>query len=131
MSLINREDTINYLMTNMNWHDEDGYTVEDAEEKRAIITDLINGVPDADDGWISVKDRLPEEDHWLGGSGKQFSDNVLVSIINRDDEDEWVDISQTIDGNWTLELPRDYCNIIAWKPLPKPCQPKEDGERDE
>lgn len=40
MSLINREDTINYLMTNMNWHDEDGYTVEDAEEKRAIITDL-------------------------------------------------------------------------------------------
>ncbi len=125
MSVINREDTINYLMTNTNWHDEDGYTVENTDEKRAIITDLINGVPDAEDGWIPCKDRFPEEDHWLGGSGKQFSDNVLVSIINRDDEDEWVDISQTIDGNWTLELPR-RCKITAWMPLPKPYQPKED-----
>ena len=82
-------------------------------------------LPDADDGWIPVEDRLPEEDHWLGGSERQFSDNVLVSVINRDDEDEWVDISQTIDGNWTLELPR-HCKIIAWMPLPKPYQPKED-----
>ena len=78
-----------------------------------------------DDGWIPVEERLPEEDHWLGGSGKQFSDNVLVSIINRDDEDEWVDVSQTIDGNWTLELPR-YCKIIAWMPLPEPYETKED-----
>lgn len=51
MSVINREDTINYLMANMNWYDEDGYIVDDADEKRAIITDLINGIPDADDGW--------------------------------------------------------------------------------
>ena len=74
--------------------------------------------------WISVKDRLPEEDHWLGGSGKQFSDNVLISITNREDEDAWSDTSQTIDGEWRLELPR-HCEITAWKPMPEPYQ--EDG----
>ena len=69
--------------------------------------------------WIPCKERLPEEDHWLGGSGKQFSDNVLISITNREDADAWSDISQTIDGEWGLELPR-YCKITAWKPLPEP-----------
>jgi hypothetical protein len=69
--------------------------------------------------WIPVSERLPEEDHWLGGSGKQFSDNVLTSITNREDEDAWSDISQTIDGEWALELPK-HCEITAWKPLPEP-----------
>lgn len=84
MSLINREDAINYLMTNMNWHDEDGYTVEDAAEKRKIITDLINGIPDADDGWISVEKRLPEEHEWLGTKkfGTTISDEVYVTFEN-------------------------------------------------
>lgn len=67
--------------------------------------------------WIPCSERLPEEDHWLGGSGKQFSENVLVSVLNSADEDEWVDVSHTIDGEWTLELP-SYCKIIAWMPLP-------------
>lgn len=68
--------------------------------------------------WIPCSERLPEEDHWLGGSGKQFSDNVLISITNREDEDAWSDISQTIDGEWALELPR-HCKITAWRPLPE------------
>ena len=69
--------------------------------------------------WIPVSERLPEEDHWLGGSGKQFSDNVLISITNHEDEDAWSDISQTIDGEWRFELPR-HCKITAWMPLPEP-----------
>ena len=71
--------------------------------------------------WIPCSERLPEEDHRLGGSGKQFSSNVLVSIVNRSDEDSWVDISHTIDGEWVLELSRD-CKVIAWQPLPSPYQ---------
>ena len=35
-------------MTNMGWRDEDGYEVDDADEKRAIITDLVNGIPAVD-----------------------------------------------------------------------------------
>ena len=77
--------------------------------------------------WIPCSERLPEEDHWLGGSGKQFSDNVLVTIVNRDDEDAWVDVSHTIDGKWALELPR-HCKILAWMPLPSPYQPGEESE---
>ena len=46
--LISRKAAIDYLMTNMNWHDEDGYTVDDADDKHAIITDLINGIPAVD-----------------------------------------------------------------------------------
>ena len=46
--VISREAAIEYLMTNMGWHDDDGYEVEDADEKRAIITDLVNGISSVD-----------------------------------------------------------------------------------
>ena len=46
--LISRAAAIDYLMTNMGWRDEDGYEVDDADEKHAIITDLINGIPAVD-----------------------------------------------------------------------------------
>lgn len=46
--LILRAAAVDYLMTNMGWHDEDGYEVDDADEKRAIITDLVNGIPAVD-----------------------------------------------------------------------------------
>lgn len=75
--------------------------------------------------WTPCSERLPEEDNWLGGSGKQFSSDVLVSVVNRSDEDSWVYISHTIDGEWALVLPR-HCKVIAWMPLPEPYQPKED-----
>ena len=39
----------------------------------------------AEQKWIPCSERMPEEDHWLGGSGKQFSENVLVTIVNHDD----------------------------------------------
>lgn len=75
--------------------------------------------------WIPCSERLPEEDHQLGGSGKQFSDNVLISIVNRDDEDAWIYVSHTIDGEWALDLSR-YCKVLAWMPLPSPYQPEEE-----
>lgn len=46
--LISRAVAIDYLMTNMRWCDEDGYTVDDADEKRTIITDLVEGIPAVD-----------------------------------------------------------------------------------
>lgn len=125
MSLINREDTINYLMTNMNWHDEDGYTVEDAEEKRAIITDLINGVPDADDGWIPCEVRLPEID-----MSYPHSDSYLVWY------DGWdipaITSYSNVNRFWTEHVTEPhwnaapFCKVIAWRPLPPAFEPKED-----
>lgn len=69
--------------------------------------------------WIPCSERTPEEDHWLGGSGKQFSENVMVTIVNHSDEDTWVDMAHTVDGEWMLELPR-HCEITAWMPSPEP-----------
>lgn len=46
--LISRAAAIEYLMTNMGWQDENGYAVDDADKKRAIITDLVNGIPTVD-----------------------------------------------------------------------------------
>lgn len=45
---IEKRAAIEYLMINMGWYDEDGRSVHDAEEKRGIITDLIDGIPLAD-----------------------------------------------------------------------------------
>lgn len=59
MRLIDADAAVEYLMTNMNWMDEDGRTIDDADEKRPIIKDLIDGVPIANI-WIDVKEKLPE-----------------------------------------------------------------------
>ena len=85
------------------------------------MLEVVDEVPPVqpEQRWIPVTERFPEEDHWLGGSGRQFSDEVLVSVTNYDDEDIWTYISQTIDGEWALELP-NHCKIIAWMPLPAP-----------
>lgn len=104
MSVIKREDAINYLVTNMNWIDEDGYIVDDADEKKAIITDLISGVPDADDGWISVEKKLPEDGQ------------IIIACY-----------PTLKSGCMMLEYDKTHnYGFVAWMPLPKPYEPKEE-----
>ena len=60
--LISRAAAIEYLMTNMGWNDDDGYAIDDADEKRAIITDLVNGIPAVDAitvEWLREKMKKP------------------------------------------------------------------------
>ena len=52
---ISRQAAIKYLMTNMNWYDEDGYESDD-DYKRECITELINGVPSAQPEIIRCRD---------------------------------------------------------------------------
>ena len=59
---IEREAAIEAL-TQMHWHDEDGYSVDDYDEKRKYAEDWINSIPAADVQpvkWIPVTERLPE-----------------------------------------------------------------------
>lgn len=79
--MISRLAAIDYLMTNMNWHDEDGYEVDDADEKRKVITDLVNGIP--------AVDAIPVE--WLKGlmlSTEDDVDKVEFAWIMREWESE-------------------------------------------
>lgn len=46
--LISRQAAIEYFMTNTNWHDEDGYPIDDAEEKRKLLEDYFNGISSAE-----------------------------------------------------------------------------------
>ena len=46
--LIDADALLEYLMINMNWHDEDGYEVDDWDEKKKIFKDLIDAVPTVD-----------------------------------------------------------------------------------
>ena len=109
---IYRQDAINTLSNALK-----GVFVEYEDVAEKILGKVPSAQPEQ--RWIPCSERMPDEDYWLGGLGKQFSSNVLVSIVNPSDEDSWVDISHTIDGEWALELPR-YCKILAWTYLPEP-----------
>lgn len=109
-------------------HYFDGNCTKPSEQGKCEYWYLLHEEPNkTEPHWIPCSERLPEEDHQLGGSGKQFSDNVLISIVNRDDEDAWIYVSHTIDGEWALDLSR-YCKVLAWRPLPSPYQPEEESE---
>ena len=45
---IEKEAAIDYLTLNMNWYDEDGGQVDDWDERKAISSDLLDGIPPAD-----------------------------------------------------------------------------------
>ena len=79
-----------------------------------------------DDDWISVDERLPEDDI-----------EVLITYVDVDDEEEtWIDITTygdaTLGGNkldykeWRNPFPyfKGNYKVTAWKPLPEPYRPE-------
>ena len=91
------------------------------------LEEAIDTVELVEPKWIPVSERMPDEDYHTGGTGRQFSDAVLVTVLNSEDEDAWVDMSFTVDGKWTLVLPK-YCKIIAYMPLPEPYKAESEVE---
>ena len=59
--LISRQAAIDYFVTNVGFHDEDGYEIEDECELRKIWTDYFNGIPTAEPNIIRCKDCK----HWI------------------------------------------------------------------
>lgn len=81
------------------------------------------------DDWISVDERLPEDDI-----------EVLITYADVDDEEAWIDITTygdaTLGGNklnykeWRNPFPyfKGNYKVTAWKPLPETYKPERSGE---
>ena len=96
-----------------------------AENWMGIAEEWLREVPSAqpEQRWIPCSERLPEEDNCTG-SGVQYSDDVLITVINTMDEETVIDYGHTTDGEWYSEttdcfIPHGW-KPIAWMPLPEP-----------
>lgn len=54
--LISRQAAIDYFVTNVGFHDEDGYPIEDTDELRKIWTEYFDGIPPAQPEIVRCKD---------------------------------------------------------------------------
>ena len=54
---ISRQQAIDYFVTNVGFHDEDGYPIEDTDELRKIWTEYFSGIPSAQ----------PKRGRWIDG----------------------------------------------------------------
>ena len=88
------------------------------------------------EGWIYCSDSMPPEHEsifarfkgtprWISGMFEKTSDVVNVTVMNSKG-DAVTTYANTTDGRWSCDLLKiDSSNeIIAWRPLPKPCRRK-------
>ena len=61
---ISRQQAIDYFVTNVGFHDEDGYPIEDTDELRKIWTEYFSGIPSAQPEKEKAKRVL-----WTGWKG--------------------------------------------------------------
>ena len=73
----------------------------------------------------SVFARFKGTPKWTSGMFEKTSDVVNVTVMN-DKGDAVTTHATTTDGRWSCDLLKiDSSNeIIAWRPLPKPCKRK-------
>lgn len=113
------------------------YDIGDVPCRACDIGDMIDTLDEAPTigGWISVKDRLPEQhdtifaklkgtDKWKKGLFEKQSDDVRV-VIECPDGYRRVHHSYLVDGVWACEtLPPEGRKVLYWCENPK--LPKED-----
>ena len=104
-----------------NWYCEEGTE----EGFIGDIKHLMDAQPtiEPEQRWIPCSERMPEEDNCTG-SGVQYSDDVLITVINTMDEETVIDYGHTTDGEWYSEttdcfIPHGW-KPIAWMLLPEP-----------
>lgn len=82
--------------------------------------------------WIPVSERLPEEDYRIG-EGVQYSDDVLITVFEKNDDDIIIDLGCTRDGEWYSQrtdcfIPSNW-KVTAWMPLPEPYKENQNENR--
>lgn len=107
------------------------------EYKKSILR-IIDEQPTiyANDGWIPVEDRLPEEtdsifkkfkdtNKWSNAMWEKKSEEVNITY-ELEDGTRKSGTSYTIDGKWKCEKENRFVKwkVIAWQPLPESYKPK-------
>lgn len=112
---------------------------KNAEEVKRVLQTIYDDIKDSPVmmEWIPVTERLPDE-HYISGDMVEFSDAVLATIVNHEDnENRFIDIIYTQEGRWKrcnadtdrTTIP-DWCEVVAWMPLPEPYKEGEEHEAD-
>lgn len=104
-----------------NWYIEQG-TEEGFIGSLKQLIDLMPTI-EPEQRWIPCSEELPEEDH-LTGAGVQYSDDVLMTVFNEEDDETVIDYGQMRDGEWysisTDIIIPNWWKVTAWMPLPEP-----------
>lgn len=113
-------------------------TAQVLEEYKKSILRIIDEQPMiyANDGWIPVEDRLPEEtdsifkkfkdtNKWSNAMWEKKSEEVNITY-ELEDGTRKSGTSYTIDGKWKCEKENRFVKwkVIAWQPLPESYKPK-------
>lgn len=94
----------------------DGYVRE--SRVKEIICSHMADVPDADNDWIPVEERLPEDN-----PDSDYYESVIVTLLDgrcapgvyRNGDKEWWVEAEDGGKKYTFES-----DVIAWRPLPEP-----------
>ena len=87
-----------------------------ATEISGIIRSHMDDVPDNNDGWIPVSERLPEE-------GKEVLAQFTVRVVhtnNKVDEFVYIHTMYYENGAWQSFAGVPNGKVEAWQPLPEP-----------
>ena len=77
---ISRQAAIDYFVTNVGFHDEDGYPIEDTDELRKIWTEYFSGIPSAEPKrgkWISADAIFGGVPFYCSKCGENTRDTVM------------------------------------------------------
>ena len=105
---ISRKAAIDYFVTNVGFHDEDGYPIDDSDELRKIWAEYFNGIPPAqpEPQWIPCSEGMPKKTGY-------YICTCHDGIRYRTSALKW-------STGWVLTGARSYWKVIAWMPLPEP-----------
>lgn len=91
-----------------------------ATEISGIIRSHMDDVPDNNDGWIPVSEKLPEARQHDNGEPIEFIAMIkgaeVPTVLSINEQDEWFSYDEMFYGEGRYN---NY-DVVAWKPLPEP-----------
>lgn len=110
--VIYRQAAIDYFVTNVGFHDENGYPIDDSDELRKIWTEYFDGIPSAQ-----------PEPQWTSSGKKPPEEGIYLVWMPFAPPKHRITVAKYCGGFWNIKTP-----VSAWMPLPEPY--REDGEKE-